>query len=327
MNAFRIKVLVILLFLLSLCGTLVLNSDLTKPKASPSVIIKSVSEDELVLITAADVEYKSELSSFLAGKNEHLKSLIEAGSPFCVFVRNATDKDIVGLSLQWKIVNPDGSSTTVGQSYSSPGILMGLRPLDSAMIGHTSLVNAKASGFFSFDADLKQLIDRFTKSFTRGALLTAEEKTQLAGLIRHSRSQRNELIQPGSTIIVSVDGLIFSDGSFFGPDKNRLIVGTKALVTAKRDLGKMIDHEAKVYTNSDALIDKVLELAELRLLKSADGMSSDDADFRQLYMKYWKISVDELSDIRAARGSSEAIRYSQEAFHREWPTLHAKKRD
>ncbi|HEY3102425.1 MAG TPA: hypothetical protein VGJ69_02465 [Pyrinomonadaceae bacterium] len=302
---------------------MVLSKGISEPgRTSPILTIKGISRDGVVLITPSDPDFKLELSSLLKGKDSRAKALIDAAMPFCVFVKNTNNEDIVGCSLQWDIVRADGTTTTRGTSHSSPGSLTGLRAADPAMVGRTSLVNAKSTRFFSLDPDAKLFIDALTRSFGARPPLSPEQEQEAVNHIQYLRAMRKELIQPGDSITVSIDGLILSDGTFSGPDKNQLILSTKALIEAQRDISEIIDRQVKQNGDSDKVFEVIDSLStDPRSLRKFDAQ---EARFEHFYWKLLRISIDELIGIRDARGSAAAIKYSQDAYHRRWPSLHPK---
>lgn len=287
-----------------------------------SLPIRGVSENGVVLITPSDPEFKTELSTLLKRKDRLAKALIDATLPFCVFVKNTNTEDVVGCSLQWDIAKTDGTTTTRGTSHSSPGILTGLRVADPLMEGHTSLVNAGSTSFFSLDPDAKLFIDALTRSFGSRPPLSQDQTQEAVKHIRYLRAMAKELLQKGERITVSIDGLILSDGTIFGADKNQLILSTKALIEAKRDLGAMIDRQAKRTNDPHQVFERIEALSqdpsEIR------KFNDDESRFQHLYLNYLRVSIDELIGIRDKRGSAAAIKYSLDAYHREWPTLHPK---
>jgi len=302
---------------------MVLSKGISEPgRTSPILTIKGISRDGVVLITPSDPDFKLELSSLLKGKDSRAKALIDAAMPFCVLVKNTNNEDIVGCSLQWDIVRADGTTATRGTSHSSDGILIGLRPADPAMVGRTSLVNAKSTRFFSLDPDAKLFIDAMTRSFGARPPLSTDQAQEAVNHIQYLHEMREELLQKGDRITVSIDGLILSDGTFSGPDKNQLILSTKAHIQAKRDLSEIIDHQSKQYADPDRVFEVIDSLsADPRALRRFDA---EEERFEHFYWKLLRISIDELIGIRDARGSAAAINYSQDAYHRSWPSLHAK---
>ncbi len=285
------------------------------------------SEDGLTIMTPSDRRFDSELSSLLKVNEPELTRLIELAKPFCVFVRNETDLSVVGCSLEWNVLRTDGTILSKGQPYLTPGILTGLQPIDRAMIGRTELINPHSSAFVSLDPEVKQFFDAMTKSAGARRPLPPDDKEEIKKHSDYLRNVRQELLKSATAITVSIDGLVFSDGTFTGSDKYQLILNTKALVDAKRELAKRIDSSIKRNENTVELFRQLDLLAKnpTASLRSSPTMSSDLKDYERLYSGYMQITIGELFQIRDAQGSEEAIKYSQEAFHRPWPSLHQKK--
>src|SRR6267378_8168321 len=86
-------------------------------------------------------------------------ALIDAVGPFGVLVKNATANDVVGCSLKWELMSSDGTVKSLEQSFSTPGVLVGMEPLDESMVGHTSLINANSTRFLSLDPRVKTMFE------------------------------------------------------------------------------------------------------------------------------------------------------------------------
>src|SRR5260370_13748709 len=157
--------------------------------------------------------------------------------------------------------------------------------------------------------------------------LPPDDREEIKKHSDYLRNVRQELLKSATAITVSIDGLVFSDGTFTGSDKYQLILNTKALVDAKRELAKRIDSSIKRNENTVELFRQLDLLAKnpTASLRSSPTMSSDVKDYERLYSGYMQITIGELFQIRDAQGSEEEIKCSQEDFHRPWPSLHQKK--
>lgn len=284
---------------------------------------KDFPQDGLVVITPSDPAFDSELSSALKKTNNELSELIQVAKPFSVFVRNSSDLSIVGCSLEWIIVKPDGSVMNRGQSYSTPGALMGMKPVDEAMIGHTDLINPHSTAFISLDPETKQSFDWRTGSFVSLSALDASDKQEINEHASYLRKTYKNLLSSGTKITISIDATIFSDGSFLGPDNNRLIAETRSMVNAKRDLAELIERDIRHHRSSEEIFERInLTSKNPTLALKTSNPASED--YLRSYSRYMQIHIQELLRIREAKGDEVAIKYSQRTLHETWPTLRPK---
>jgi hypothetical protein len=285
---------------------------------------KDFPQDGLMVITPSDPAFDSELSSALKKTNNELSELIQAAKPFSVFVRNSSDLSIVGCSLEWIIVKPDGSVLNQGQSYSTPGALMGMKPMDEAMTGHTDLINPHSTAFISLDPETKQFFDWRTRSFVSLSELGAGEKQEIEEHVSYLRKTYKDLLTSGTKITISIDATIFSDGSFLGPDNNRLIAETRSMVNAKRDLAELIERDIRHHRSSEEIFERIDLTSKNPTLALKTSNQSASEDYIRSYSRYMQIHIQELLRIREAKGDEVAIKYSQRTLHETWPTLRPK---
>jgi hypothetical protein len=291
-----------------------------------TIHVKSISDPEILILTPSDRRFDLKLESTLGKKESDIRELIESGKPFCVFVQNSTDISVVGLALEWRVMHTDGTTESRGQGYSTPGALTGLTVLDPAMIGHTDLISPHSTSFISLDPDLKQIFDSRHGLISDPAVHNDNEQLQAYG--QSLRGEYKQLLATSQEVDISVDGVIFSDGSYRGLDKYQVILSTHALVQAKKDLSERVEHAIR---NKESLA-KLFQT--LKQDTAAFGrpprnvpntFASRNSDYDRLYRNYLEIYTDELVGIVKARGPAEAIKYSQEAYQRPWPSLHARK--
>jgi hypothetical protein len=143
-------------------------------------------------------------------------------TPFSVFVTNDNDKAIASCSLKWEIVMSDGQTVTHFQTKT--GTLETVS--DGGVARLTEGIPAKGNLLFSL-ADASGLENQAGagRGFRVGGG-TASITDQL------SRSVK---------VAVSVDGILFTDGTYVGPDTNNYFELFRGQIEANRDLDGEID--------------------------------------------------------------------------------------
>jgi hypothetical protein len=135
-----------------------------------------------------------------------------SGQPFSVFIKNSSNKMVVAYALTWEFAKTDGKimSNTVG--YSEPGVLMGDEiPND---LKHTTAI-----------------LPHEVRCFSWGSQIMPEESRDYDQVRAMLESQLSE----ATDLTVSLDGVVFDDGSFVGPNMV-FFQQMQALVNAKIDL-------------------------------------------------------------------------------------------
>jgi hypothetical protein len=321
----RQKLFALTLFCVVSAGVVAFSFGKKHRSTTMLIHIKSIPDPEVVVLTSSDRHFYSTLESMSGERRSDIRQVVESAKPFCVFVQNSTNLGVVGLALEWQITNTDGTRESRGQGYSTPGALIGLTVLDPAMIGHTKLINEHSTSFISLDPDLKQIFDSQQALHIGSA--SHKDTEQLQAYALSLKNKYKQLLANAKEVDVIVDGVIFSDGSYRGFDKYQVILSTQALVQAKRDLSAHVDHAVR----NNASITKLFQNLKHdipALVESARGLPDTllvNSDYDRLYRSYLDIYADELVGIANARGPAEAIKYSQEAFHRVWPSLHARR--
>ncbi len=275
----------------------------------------------VVLITPSSPQFGSSAAALLEGQEAELKELVNSARPFSVFVQNLNDSSIVGCSLAWHIEKSDGTVVNTGQSYSTPGVLMGMQPVDKNMIGHTHLINPQARAFLSLDSETKQLIDWRTKSLVQLRPLDANNKKAINDLSRDLNQLYGDLVKSSRKITVSLDAVIFSDGSYMGPDRNHLITFTESMVDAKRDLARSIEADLQSGKERSSIWKRLESMAKSPTVGLGATKKSLNEQYRQSYEEHIGSYIQELLRIRAASGEDAAIMYSQAPLQKSWPKL------
>ncbi|MEO7658478.1 MAG: hypothetical protein ABIV48_02590 [Pyrinomonadaceae bacterium] len=219
--------------------------------------------------------------------------------PLSVLVFNRSKKDVVGCSLRWTFSRADGREMVFPQIQSSPGVLMGMQPIDPKMQGKTSLISAGGVKLFSFDYGIEQIFDRARLDRSRPPSMNASADYSFRDEISNSRLNRNNLLGSFVRFSVSVDGIFFSDGTFVGPDKFFFFDSMVGRVQARKDLLAILlkSSRGRLTLSQDitAYVSKNMNF------KTSERQVPDDKEsaFRKGYQSYARSLAEEISNRRS----------------------------
>src|ERR1035437_2284963 len=81
--------------------------------------------------------------------NDDTKQPVRAAKPLALLIKNASDLEIVGVSLRWSFIRTDGQIDVYPQIRSDVGALVGPKPAPR-MIGKTGVIQPRTMRLFSF---------------------------------------------------------------------------------------------------------------------------------------------------------------------------------
>jgi predicted RNA-binding protein with TRAM domain len=255
---------------------------------------------DIEVIGSSDANFDAEVAAF-TGNYDGIRPLVETAKPFTVFVKNTSKKEVVGICLRWQFVKNDGEFNEFNQIETSPGVLMGMKPRDPFMKGKTSLINSNSHRFFSkFQSIQTELLNAFKSN--RSKRFVYELNPNLAKqFISETESQKQMMLKDVSNVSVTIDSIIFNDGTVVGENQSFLFEILDGLVQAKRDFLKKLRIGKQAKKNStDNLNDFILErkfiVAENKL--NTNFSNGEDA-FNQTYRYQMDSFLKEIKNKRA----------------------------
>lgn len=210
------------------------------------------------VISSTDFNFDAELINYVGG-NDELLPIVNSAKPFAFFIKNNSSKEIVGISLRWKVTDSKGNNTEIPQSEANPGVLMGIKPIDPKMVGKTSLINSKDLKFFTYFNDIVGQKVAFANMRSKNPSIqypnpfgSENSQTDISKL----NSQKENFLRNYADCSVSIDGIFFNDGTFVGEDQNFFFDTLRGDIEARKDI-LMALTEAKSLgkTNADILDD------------------------------------------------------------------------
>jgi hypothetical protein len=217
-------------------------------------IVNSTQKYNISVIGSSDQRFDSESKEYV-GNYERVIPLIQVAKPFALFIKNDSDHEIIGVSLRWKFLKSTGEVREVPQIEVNPGVLTGLKPLDPFMIGKTSIMNRGTGRFFSYFVMSIQQKIMLANMKSRNPNVSYPNKIDMTSqeinlISQQVTSQKEKLLESISSITVSVDGILFEDGTFVGEDKNFFFDLMLGRTQARKDLLTQIE-DAKKADKSD----------------------------------------------------------------------------
>lgn len=234
------------------------------------------------VIASSNTNFDSELMKFIGGR-EILLPLVEVAKPLVFFIKNNSSKEVVGVSLRWNFVKPDGKTHIFPSGASSKGVLMGMKVRDPWMIGKTSLINSGDLRFFSHFG-ISQTIENMNKSIKYGRFEYNRTPEDIQRDISYVEYQK-KWMEDVSGVSVSIDGIVFNDGTFVGEDKNFFFDSTNGWIQARRDFIKTL-REGKLSGKSDTeILEQFISDVQERLPSTGEYVDERDA-FEKSYKRH-----------------------------------------
>jgi uncharacterized protein affecting Mg2+/Co2+ transport len=281
------------------------------------------------LKTPSDADFDAEIAAYTKADNETLNNLIAAEKPFTVLVKNNSDRNIVGISLRWVITDADGNERIFPQSESTPNLLMGGQTHAPAEKGGKSfsLMPAHSSRFFSLDPSVQATVRNESRAAARGSqtTLTAQMLGRIQENIPNLKNNKEKLLAASENISVSIDGVVFEDGTFVGNDKNFFLAGFQATIQARKDFTKKIQDAGKLKKNASETFAGLQSLASDKPA-APEKFNSETEKFDYTYKielrnlaeealrKKQKLSESEIIEEITSRDTNGWTRLSKEAL-------------
>ncbi len=167
--------------------------------------IKDLPQYSITLVPSTSPEFNSDVLAILAG---NVDNAVDTLKPFAVVLKNNSADTIVGFSVRWLLTDQSGRSTTEDVFYHN---------LNTPSVSRYRLPPG-SSAFVSRGFAFVQYVKPFVVTPT-----TARNVERMASSVG---------------VTISLDGVIFSDGRFVGPDESRAYAQALAATQAETSLLK-----------------------------------------------------------------------------------------
>lgn len=262
--------------------------------------VKDLPERGLTIISPSDPSYNNMLSDFLKGRSN---PVIEAFQPFSIFIKNTTNKTMVGCMLKWELMQPDGRVITDKRDYIALWSLMG-----TAISGQNDGVIRPNTAYLFTPSYLAVNQVANSNSGNSSAVLP----TEMAEYLKQRRSELDRVIN----ITVSIDGAFFDDGSFVGPDSAGFFAKIEAMRNARYDMLQEVKQRVQQRARNDEVFKYIEEVASGPKVEL--GSTSSPSDY---YNSFKREAAQELLRGRSASNETQEIERVMRKLQKPWPAL------
>jgi hypothetical protein len=258
---------------------------------------KDLPEYGLTIITSSDPTFDKEMSALLGDVDTELKMHVKALKPFCIFLRNTGNQEVVAYKLKWELMDAEGRVMTKLSSVLNPAKLMGEEVPEDVETGRE--IRPNSTRFLAWESSLTSVL--YARKYDQGqptAAAAQKRATFLAALAEAVSRQVASIV----AVTISIDGAFFADGTFVGPDAENTFAEVQAYVESKHDLAAWVEKGKREGKSSAAILDQLSS-------GFADAGAPPDtppaaSDFRAVLMKS---HVNDLLRMREAAGDEFAL--------------------
>jgi hypothetical protein len=283
------------------------------------VNVKDLPEHGLRVVGPADSSFNS-LTATLP--NVQSKAPPEALRPFSIFIKNTGKRTVVAYRLKWEVMHSDGKVLTYAQGHVIPGVLKGEEDVPGRRSGKK--IRPDSVWYCSLAtqpmevASRESAADEPSGSGTSFAALHGSQYRDEAERAVRENDQgaslnilADELAQ-ASSITVSLDGVIFDDGTFAGPDSTGFFGRVKAMLDAEHDLLTEMDLSLKEHKTPAAVFRHIEEVARGRAVQPRPDSPADEVYnyYKNRYAKKFLRAKGTLGDDQLIAGALQPLRKS-----------------
>lgn len=259
------------------------------------LISNDIPEHGLLFVTPADQSPKHVTPSLQA----KWQSLTERDKGDCVTLLNESCYDVVAYKLVSELDSGNGRRVSE-RSFGNMDILMGLRH-DDQTAGTFDNPAIAAGSFRLFSATTCSPIDTSNPALPHYGIGISTGGGYPSPVKRASNHEH--------AITVTIDGAVFEDGRFVGPDKTGYFDLVNSIIKAKRNLLEEVSDHVKSGGSLD------------RLLESAASQHTAAMIMSQSYDFYRQMFIQELLRLRKSCTETEVVNLTFRELGRTWPTL------
>lgn len=255
--------------------------------------LKDLPEHGLTIITPSNPLFDSQMSALLGEADGELEKHVKAVKPFCIFLRNTSNQEVVAYKLKWELVDADGRAMTKFSSTINPAKLMGEEsPADA---GTGLEIRPNSARFLAWESALTSVLDARKYDQGRPATVASQKRATFLATLADATSRQLASIV---AVTVSIDGAFFADGTFVGPDDENTFAEVQAYVESKHDLATLVEESLREGKSSASILEQ--------LSSDFAGHAPPPAasDFRAFFMK---AHVNDLLRMKEAAGNEAAL--------------------
>lgn len=298
-----LSVLFVVIFIM-VVGVTMFEHEFNAHASNPRIHKNEFPEYGVLIVNSMDATYENDVRESLRDKIDAFQEVAATLRPFSVFVKNTSNKDILAYKLNWELKMSDGRVINYPRTYFSPAYLMGV-PRSDLYDSMMESIKKNSKRFFTviktpFETD-------GGGGSGSGVIAMKIEKSEVERFQEASRtndvnpfiSKVTEQLNQATDITVSVESVLFDDGSFVGPSGDEEFVKLKASITAKHDLLKTISGSV----NRERIqLDEVFTLVA-RIADQDVPVPTPGSAFGVYYNFFRKLQAQEIMSSRRAVGN------------------------
>jgi hypothetical protein len=215
-------------------------------KRDVAMNVKDLPEHGLILVTSADPSF-SELTANLYQESDNS---MEALKPFSVLLKNMGNKTVIAYQLKWELTQPDGRILTNTQGFTNLEKLRTINDTESPELTDVTVDSSSGnvikpgSVLFCSPAGTLDIDQAPAGGRSNLIIISMPQKTETVNEIGQVPQENPERklskfatqLSQLSSITVSLDGALFDDGTFVGPDSTKFFSWIMSKLNAKLDL-------------------------------------------------------------------------------------------
>jgi hypothetical protein len=277
--------------------------------------LKDLSSNKLFLVGPVHADFDGELSAALKGKDAAERTAMESIRPFSVFLKNKNERNVIAYGVKWQIVKEDGRVITQYDSYVEPSRLMGADQVPGGD-NRGDTLKSNSSKLLSW-GNLKEEAE-LSAGHSQSDYPEISEPETTNGRTSPTLQRLKAAVAGASSLTVSIDGAVFEDGTFVGPDGQGFLAKLQAQLKAKKDLLRQLHFEFFKGKLPKEILDEVQRVAE-----SPEGEMLTDNSPESSYKYFRRLYANEIISIRNAYAGDDkkAILRAIEPLLKKWADL------
>lgn len=290
------------------------------------VNVKDLPEHGLRVVGPADPSFDGLVATL---PNAQSEAPPEALRPFSIFIKNTGNRMVVAYQLKWEVMQADGKVLTYTQGHIIPEMLKG----EDDLPGHKGgkKIRPNSVWYFSLATQPVEVALReraANEPSGRGTsfatLDSARHRDEAERAVREkdqgaSLNVLAEELAQASSITVSLDGVIFDDGTFAGPDSTGFFSRVKAMIDAEHDLLTEMELSLKEHKTPAAVFRHIEEVAQGPAVQLRPDSQPDE-----LYNHYKSRYAKKFLRAKGAIGDEQFIAGALQPLRKPWLKLRKK---
>lgn len=254
---------------------------------------KDLPEHGLVIIKPSDPDFDSLTADYLRGMPS---DEIESIRPLSVFIKNSGDKTVVAYAVVWEGIEANGKKDSYKKFVANAEALTDREEYFAALARTTNLDDTISPS----TARLISLLSVPSNNSIGGSGSSLQHSQNQSG--QNPKNLASQLLTKYTDVTVSIDGVVFEDGSFAGPDTTGFFEKINAQVEAKNELIADITENLRLGKTRDDVF------KDIEAKAAGENIKLDDKTPPAEYHKFFtKLYAGRFNQMRKAFGEDETL--------------------